>query len=161
MDFDKLAERQANGIKYYAYKRLDPALLPPLYIAYHNALSEPTETFHNDIRSRYDCGESQVVNAMQHFAALAARGRDALLTQDAATLSALIDENFDTRHSIYQLPPWQVKMVEAARDCGASAKFAGSGGAIIGVYQGEEMFKELSDRMAEIGSLTIKPVVVE
>ena len=159
MDFDKLAERRANGIKYYAYQRLDPALLPPLYIAYHNALSEPTETFHNDIRSRYNCGESRVVNAMRHFAALAARGRDALLAQDAAALSALINENFDTRHSIYQLPPWQVKMVEAARDCGASAKFAGSGGAIIGVYQGEDMFKELSDRMAEIGSITIKPVV--
>jgi glucuronokinase len=98
---------------------------------------------------------------MRHFAALAARGCDALLAQDAAALSALINENFDTRHSIYQLPPWQVKMVEVARDCGASAKFAGSGGAIIGVYQGEEMFTELSDRMAEIGSITIKPVVVE
>jgi glucuronokinase len=159
MDFDKLAERKANGIKYYSYQRLDPALLPPLYIAYHNALSEPTETFHNDIRSRYDCGESLVVDAMQHFAALAARGRDALLTQDAERLSTLINENFDTRLSIYRLPAWQVRMVEVARNCGASAKFAGSGGAIIGVYQGEEMFEELGDRMAVIGSITIKPIV--
>ncbi len=161
MNFDKLAERRANGITFYAYERLDPALLPPLYIAYHNALSEPTETFHNDIRGRYDCGESLVINAMQHFAGLTVRGREAQLSQDAAKLSALIDENFDTRRSIYQLPTWQVKMVETARDCGASAKFAGSGGAIIGVYRDEAMFNEIRDRMAEIGSITIKPIVTE
>ena len=161
MDFDKLAERRANGITYYTYEMLDPALLPPLYIAYHNALSEPTETFHNDIRGRYDCGEPLVVNAMQHFAGLTARGRDALLTQDAATLSELINQNFDTRCSIYQLPSWQVKMVETARKCGASAKFAGSGGAIIGIYRNEAMFNEIRDRMAEIGSTTIRPIVTE
>jgi glucuronokinase len=50
-------------------------------------------------------------------------------------------------------------MVETARRCGASAKFAGSGGAIIGVYRDETMFKELCDRMAAIGSDTIKPIV--
>jgi len=161
MNFDKLAERKANGITFYAYERLDPALLPPLYISYHNALSEPTETFHNDIRGRYDCGEPLVVNAMQHFAGLTARGRDALLSRDADKLSALIDENFDTRHSIYKLPAWQVNMVETARRCGASAKFAGSGGAVIGIYRGEAMFKEICDRMAEIGSKTIKPVMTE
>ena len=161
MDFDKLAGRETNGITFYTYEKLDSALLPPLYLAYHNALSEPTETFHNDIRGRFDCGESLVVNAMQHFAGLTVRGRDALLSQDAAKLSALIDENFDTRHSLYQLPPWQVKMVETARRCGASAKFAGSGGAIIGIYQGEAMFIEIRDRMAEIGAETIKPIVVE
>jgi glucuronokinase len=159
MDFDKLSEREANGITFYAYERLDPALLPPLYIAYHDALSEPTETFHNDIRRRYDCGESLVVDAMQHFAGLTVRGRQALLSQDAAKLSALINDNFDTRRSIYKLPSWQVQMVETARRCGASAKFAGSGGAVIGVYRDEAMFNEICDRMAEIGSKTIKPIV--
>ena len=161
MDFDKLVERKTNGIKYYSYERLDPTLLPPLYIAYHNALSEPTETFHNDIRGRYDCGEELVVNAMQHFAGLTVQARDALLSQDADRLSTLINENFDTRRSIYQLPPWQVKMVETARACGASAKFAGSGGAIIGIYRDEAMLNEIRDRMAEIGSKTIQPIVTE
>jgi glucuronokinase len=159
MDFEKLAEREANGITFYAYERLDRALLPPLYIAYHNALSEPTETFHNDIRGRYDRDESQVVNAMQHFARLTVQGREALLCHKAEELSALINENFDTRRSIYQLPSWQIKMVETARRCGASAKFAGSGGAIIGVYRDEAMFEELCARMAKIGSLTFKPIV--
>ena len=161
MDFDKMAEREAQGIRFYAYERLDPALLPPLYISYHNVLSEPTETFHNDIRGRYDCGEALVVHAMQHFAELTAQGREALLSGDADKLSALINENFDTRRRIYKLPDWQVNMVETARRCGASAKFAGSGGAIVGVYRDEAMFAELSARMAEIGSITIKPIVME
>jgi len=161
MDFDKLAERDMKGIKFYNYERLDPTLLPPIYISYHNALSEPTETFHNDIRGRYNCGEPLVVDAMQHFAELTVRGREALRRRDTEKLSALIDENFDTRRSIYKLPDWQINMVETARRCGASAKFAGSGGAVIGVYRDEAMFKEISDRMAEIGSKTIKPIVTE
>ena len=159
MDFDKLAERKVAGISFFSYERLDPALLPPLYISYHNALSEPTETFHNDIRGRYDCGEKRVVDAMRHFAHLTLQGRAALLDHDTDKLSALIDENFDTRAAISKLPPWQIKMVETARRCGASAKFAGSGGAVIGIYRDEAMFEKLRDRMAEIGSKTIKPIV--
>ena len=38
---------------------------------------------------------------------------------------------------------------------------AGSGGAVIGVYRDEAMFNEISDRMAEIGSLTVKPIVTK
>lgn len=159
MDFDKPAEREVNGLNYYRYDRIDPGLLPSLYIAYHDALSEPTETFHNDIRSRFDCGETAVVEAMQHLAALTVRGREALLDGDVGRLSQLIDENFNTRRGIYKLPAWQLKMIETARRCGASAKFAGSGGAIIGIYRDEAMFNEISDRMAEIGSKTIKPIV--
>jgi glucuronokinase len=50
-------------------------------------------------------------------------------------------------------------MVTTARACGASAKFAGSGGAIIGLYDGEAMFADLHHRLAEIGSRVIKPQV--
>jgi glucuronokinase len=109
----------------------------------HEALSEPTETFHNDLRGRYRNGEPAVVNAMSHFAALAAEGRDALLKNDVTRLSQLMDENFDTRRSICRLPDWQIQMVETARQCGASGKFAGSGGATIGVFFGEDMFERL------------------
>jgi glucuronokinase len=161
MDFDKSAERKVEGITFYAYERLDPSLLPPIYIAYHNELSEPTETFHNDIRGRYDSGELSVVNAMKRFGRLTVQGREALLSRDWERLSALIDENFDTRRSLYKLPSWQIKMIETARRCGASAKFAGSGGAVIGIYRDESMFAEICARMAEIGSHTIKPMVEE
>ena len=119
---------------------MDPALLPPLYVAHHETLGEPTEVFHNNIRERFNRGDEAVVGAMKRFAELAAGGREALLARDTERLARLIDTNFDTRRSIYRLPQWQIDMVETARRCGASAKFAGSGGAILGTYSGEAMF---------------------
>ena len=160
MDFDKAAEQVIQGLTCYTYEPLDPALLPPLYIAYHTDLSEPTETFHNDIRGRYNRGEPEIVAAMEHFAALTVQGREAILNRDTERLGQVIDENFDTRAGIYELPKWQVQMIETARRCGASAKFAGSGGAIIGTYQGDAMLAELKENMAAIGSRVVKPQVV-
>jgi glucuronokinase len=160
MDFDLAREHDVHGFKCYHYEPLDPALLPPLYLAYHDALSEPTEVFHNDIRARFDRGEEQVVNAMKRFAALTVAAREALLAHDAERLGQLMDENFNTRRSIYNLSPWQVQMVETARRCGASAKFAGSGGAIIGTYRDEAMFEQLSRELGAMHSRVIKPQVL-
>ncbi len=159
MDFSEACEHEIAGIVSYGYEPLDPSLLPPLYVAYHDALSEPTEIFHNDLRERFNRGEERVVKAMAHFADLAAQGRQALIDRDHARLSQLMDENFDTRRSIYRIPDWQLRMVQVARECGASAKFAGSGGTIIGVYRDEAMFQELKTRLAEIRSVAIHPLV--
>jgi glucuronokinase len=159
MDFDKALERIVAGFTCYEYEPLPPSLLPPLYLAYHVALSEPTEVFHNNIRERFNRGEAAVVDAMRHFGDLARRGRAALLAGDAAELGRLMDENFDTRRRIYTLPPWQVAMVETARACGATAKFAGSGGAILGTYADEAMFERVKQALAGIGSRTFKPII--
>jgi glucuronokinase len=159
MDFDRSRAQEVDGLTCYHYERLDPALLPPLYLAYHTLLGEPTEVFHNNIRERFNRGEPAVVEAMTHFADLAAQGRQALLDRDAERLAALMNENFDTRRSIYQLPSWQIDMIETARGCGASAKFAGSGGAILGTYRGDAMFGALTRALGAIGSKTIKPSV--
>lgn len=159
MDFDPSCEQVISGFKCYAYEQLDPALLPPVYLAYHDSLSEPTEVFHNDIRGRFNRGEEQVVGAMRHFAQLAQQGRTALLEGNAQKLASLIDENFNTRRSIYTLPPWQIQMVEMARHCGASAKFAGSGGAVVGTYDDEAMFEKLCASLAQMGVRTIKPQI--
>lgn len=159
MDFDRTQERAVAGMTAYHYEALPTDWLPPLYIAYHAALSEPTETFHNDIRGRYNRGDATIVAAMDVFAGLAAQGREALLERDTERLSRLIDANFDTRRTIYDLPSWQVEMVETARKCGASAKFAGSGGAIVGVYTGEEMLAALRREMAELGCRVILPMI--
>jgi len=158
MDFSQKQERDSGGLTHYYYEPLDPALLPNIYVAYHTALSEPTEVFHNDIRGRYNRGEKMVMDAMGRFADLAAEGREALLKRDVTSLEKLIDENFETRRKLYHLPAWQVQMVETARACGASAKFAGSGGAIIGVYKDQAMYQELSAQMAQIGSEVITPL---
>jgi glucuronokinase len=157
MDFDKARERLVAGLPCYHYERLDPALLPPVYVAYHISMGEPTEVFHNAIRERYNRGETLVVDAMRHFAGLAAQGRDAILAGDHARLAALIDENFDTRRKIYNLAPWQIAQVETARGCGASAKFAGSGGAIVGTYRHAAMFADLKRALEAIGTRAFVP----
>lgn len=157
MDFDRERRQLVDGLQCYHYEPLDPALLPSLYLAYHNSLSEPTEVFHNDIRGRFDRGDREVVDAMRELAGITRQGREALLAGDARGLARLMDANFGVRRRLYQLPAWQVQMVDAARQCGASANFAGSGGATIGIYHGEAMFEELRARMAAIGSRVIRP----
>jgi glucuronokinase len=160
MDFAAERMRETHGLKHGVYERLDPKLLPPLYIAYKADVSEPTEVFHNDIRGRYNRGDSVVVQAMKKFASLAAQAREALLTDDQVQLAKLMDTNFDTRRSIYQLPVGQVEMIDAARRCGASAKFAGSGGAIVGAYRDNAMFNDLRQSLGAIGCVVIKPIVI-
>jgi glucuronokinase len=159
MNFAKATMREQAGLRYGIYERLDPQILPPVYIAYKADVSEPTEVFHNDIRARFQRGEPAVVEAMKRFAGLAEEAREALRAGDAAKLSSLMNTNFDTRRSIYQLPHGQVEMVECARRVGASAKFAGSGGAIVGVYKDETMFQELEQALGELHCNVIKPKI--
>jgi glucuronokinase len=159
MDFDRGCRHMVSGVPCYHYEPLDPALLPPVYVAYHDTFSEPTEVFHNNIRERFNRGEEAVVTAMQRFAWLAERGRKALLSGDAATLGRLIDENFDTRRRIFKLAAWQVEMVETARAAGATAKFAGSGGAIVGTCPDEETYARVQDALATIRSRTFRPII--
>jgi glucuronokinase len=159
MDFDRARELVVDGLRCHHYEPMDPALLPPLYVAHHETLGEPTEIFHNNIRERFHAGDAQVVEAMATFARLAAEGREALLAADVTRLADLINRNFDTRRSIYRLPPWQTTMIDTARACGASAKFAGSGGAIVGSYDGDAVFERVRASLAAIGSRTVRPQV--
>ncbi len=159
MDFSMERMHVVSGYQCGSYEPLDPSLLPPLFVAYKLDVSEPTEVFHNQIRARFDRGEPEVVNAMQTFADLAAAARLALLQRDHESLAKLINQNFDTRRSIYRLPAEQVELVTAARRLGASAKFAGSGGAIVGTYADAPMFEALKKVLGEIGCMVIQPQI--
>ena len=88
---------------------------------------------------------------MKRFAQIAFDGKRALESHDYKTLNQLIDANFDLRRSICKLPAGQVEMIEVARQCGASAKFAGSGGAIVGLYQNPKILAELKKRLGQLG----------
>ena len=100
-----------------------------------------------------------MVEAMATWASYAERGREALLAGDRATLHKLIDANFDLRTKLYQIGEGNLEMIERARRCGASANFAGSGGAIVGLYEGEEMFARLVAALAPAGIAVIKPQI--
>ncbi|MCB1019172.1 MAG: GHMP kinase [Bryobacterales bacterium] len=154
MDFAReLMQKQGHG----QYEALNPSLLPHVYVAYRRSLSEGTEVFHNNIRSRFEEGDPLVVNAMQRWAAIAAEGRQALLEHDHAAFDKLIDENFDLRASIYKLGEGNLEMVRTARGVGATAKFAGSGGAIVGTVRDPEHFAKLSEAMAKIDVAVMTP----
>lgn len=159
MDFSREATYLHAGMPCGRYEPLDADLLPPVYLAYASDASEPTEVFHNDLRARFNRGEEAVIRAMETFAGLAAEAKEAIARRDHDLLSRLIDRNFDTRRSICQLPSSHVAMVETARSIGASAKFAGSGGAIIGTYADEAMFSRLTDVLGAVGCKVIKPIV--
>lgn len=157
MDFNRgLIEKRGYG----DYTELDPTLLPPLYIAYTKQLSEGTEVFHNDIRSRWNRGEREIVSAMYHWAGLAERVKEMLLDGRGREIGPLLNENFDLRRRLYKLSKGNIDMVEAARDAGASAKFTGSGGAIVGTYEDEAMFHRLVKALEPMGVAVIKPQIL-
>lgn len=157
MDFDKeTIERQGFG----NYEPLSPSLLPPLYVAYSTKLSEGTEVFHNDIRSRFNRGEKEVVEAMRRWAQLAQETRDLLVAGRGAEIGPLINENFDLRRSLYRISDGNNRMVDTARSVGASAKFTGSGGAIVGTYEDEAMFEKLVRALTPLGMNVIKPRIL-
>ena len=73
MNFDRgLMESQGFG----EYEPLPVAKLPPLFVAYHSNLAEGTEVTHNDLRSRWNRGEEEVVDAISEFASYAQQAKD-------------------------------------------------------------------------------------
>jgi len=144
---------------YGEYERLDPALLQSVYVAYRTSLSEGTEVFHNNVRERWRNNDPKVVDAMKTWASYAEQGRAALLNGDRAKVHSLINANFDLRAQLYKLDPGNLEMIGLARSTGASANFAGSGGAIVGLYDGEEMFADLVKKLAPAGIAVIKPII--
>lgn len=158
MDFDRdHLERYGYG----RYEVLDPECLPPLYIAYSTNLSEGTEVFHNDIRGRFNRGDEVVVGAMKQWADLAEQTRSLLLEGRGREIGPLLDRNFDLRCQIYQIAESNRDVVRAAREVGASCKFTGSGGAFVGTFEDEDMFRDLRRTLEPLGLHVIKPAIIE
>ncbi len=156
MDFNREHMEQQG---YGRYERLDPARLPLLYIAYRDDLSEGSEIFHNDIRGRFERREPEVLDAMRFWADLTDKVKARLLDGRGADIGPLLDANFDRRCKIYKISPGNLKMVEVARTVGASAKFSGSGGAIVGTYTDEGMFARLRAVLAPMNVKIFKPAL--
>ncbi|MDB4603809.1 GHMP kinase [bacterium] len=157
MDFDReLMESRGFG----HYESMDLRLLENIYIGYNTELSEGSEIFHNDLRERFNSGEPEVINAMMRWADIAEQVRDCLQNGETRSIGGLLNANFDLRKSIFNIHPDNIRIINAARSVGASAKFTGSGGAIIGQYKDKKMFEALSKVLADLGVIVIKPKVV-
>ena len=111
-------------------ERLDPALLPALYLAWRSDAAETSHAVHGGLRDRAD--DPLVRAGMTRLASHARAARDALRARDHAAFARALDASFDERAALLELDPRHVAMVQAARSAGASANYAGSGGAIVG-----------------------------
>ena len=156
MDFDRdLMEAQGHG----NYERLDPDLLPNVFIAYQTDLAEGSEVFHNNIRERWIEGDPEVVQAMADFAGYAQEARDLIAAGRGTEIGPSLDRNFDRRASIFNLDPHNTDMVMRARSAGAPCKFAGSGGAVVGVYEGDAMYRKIEKAYQGTGVVVVKPSI--
>lgn len=157
MDFSQeLIDTQGFG----DYRPIDPSQLPNLYIAYRTNLSQGSEIFHNNIRHRFDRGEQAVVKAMTFWAGLTEKAKELLETGHGDELGQLLDQNFERRAELYKISEGNLKMIEIARKIGASAKFTGSGGAIIGTYSDDAMYDNLCGALEPHGVCVLKPTIV-
>lgn len=157
MDFDRaLMEKQGYG----RYENIDPSVLPPVYIAYRTELSEDSGVYHSNLRTRYEQGDPEVLRAIDRWAALTDDVREYLRAGRGREIGPLLNENFDLRRKLSPLSPGNLQMVETARSVGASAKFPGSGGAIVGTYADDAMFETLKKEMNKLNIAVIRPDIV-
>lgn len=157
MDFDReRMERDGFGL----YESMDPGALPPLFVVYHDTLAEGTEVTHNDLRSRYNRGDPQVLAGIKRWAELAQQARDLIVAGRGRDIGPLMDANFDLRASLITISPGNRALVETGRKLGAAVKFAGSGGAVVGSYDGDpERLRRLDAAYKELGATLIVPQI--
>lgn len=158
MDFAKeLVTTRGYGI----YERLRPPVTPPLYVAYDPDRAEVSDISHRNLRQLYDQGDVHVHAAMQRYREITDIAKEALMSGDWDALGKVMDENFDIRRTIMNIAPENLRMVQAARAVGAPAKFAGSGGAIIGLYKDGRHYQQIVDALAAQGCSVLRPLVFE
>ncbi len=159
MDFGRdYMEKFGHG----RYEPIEPRKLPALFVAYLPVLAEGTEVPHNDLRSRFNRGEKPVLDAITRFAELAQESKDLIAAGKGNQIGPLMDENFDLRLKVMKVHQGNVKMVDIARRHGASAKLAGSGGAIVGTYDGDpERFQQLKQAYGEVGAEVFQPTITD
>ncbi len=152
----ELLQRDGTG----RYESLDTSLLPPLFLAWDPAAAAGSELVHNYLRRRFDAEEPEVLGAMRDLAALADEGRELLLAGRGGEIGPLMDANFELRACVVCVGEGNRRLVETARRQGASAKQAGSGGAVIGTYDGDPgRLARLRDSYAAVSAHLVVPEV--
>ena len=158
MNFDERIMK-TNG-----YGNYKPIAIPEemnLYIAFRTDLSEGSEILHAHLREDYERGVPKTLAAIQEWIELTENAIIAIENGDRTALGELINKNFDLRCEVCSsVSKKNKRMVELARSVGASAKFTGSGGGVIGTYDNESMFKKLVATLGKHKIQTIKPRIV-
>ena len=156
MDFEKtFVEENKRG----RYERLDPTLLPNVYVAFDPNRAEESGKAHRKVKRLFEEKKADILAAMTEFADIAQKGRDALVEGRVDIIPTLVNANFDLRDKIFNVAELNRNMVMTARESGASAKFAGSGGAIVGTYEDDAQYEKLKQKLDAIGCTTFRPTI--
>lgn len=158
MDFNHaFMERYGHG----DYRKIDIPDDLNIYIAFRTDLSEGSEILHSHLRENYENKNPAVLEAIDEWAALTDQALPVIKSSDRSGLSTLLNRNFDLRCEVCtSVSEKNRRMVELAREAGASAKFTGSGGAIIGLYENDAQFETLKEHFKPYGIEIIKPQIV-
>jgi len=146
MDFGPMTTDSRFGVRHGVYEQLDPSKLPLLFLAYRSSAAEPSDTYHQRLRTRYNAGEGEVRMVLGELAGLALEGRAAVRWNDHDLLAKLIGRNMALRQSLGPIPDHQLELVEIAESAGTTATFAGSGGAVVGVIKERSQIDSLTRR---------------
>lgn len=159
MDFDR-QYMMKNG--FGRYERLSIPDGINFYVAYRTDLAEGSEILHSRLKEDYDAGVPQVLSAVEEWAELTVQMREAMENRHFSVIPALMDRNFDLRREVCRgsISQKNLRMIEVARSVGASAKFTGSGGAIVGTFDDEKMYENLCRELNVYGVQVIKPHIV-
>ncbi|MFT5112075.1 MAG: glucuronokinase [Parasphingorhabdus sp.] len=154
MDFDRqLMESRGYG----SYTHLDFDVLAFPYIAFKRDLAENSGILHNNLRQRWLSGDQEFIAGMQMCADAACQAKLAIQSGDSEHLSSIINLGFDRRIATIPGHSGNQQMIELARQVGACANQAGSGGSVVGSCRDEKMFDSLQQEFDAMGVEVIRP----
>ncbi len=156
MDFGRMTTNARFGVSHGEYRQIDDANLPPLFVAFRPSSSEPSDRYHSVLRERFDAGDATVREVLHRLAGLAVEGEAALRWNNPERFAELLAENMRLRRRLAPISPHQLELVEVAQECNAGATFAGSGGAVVGVYDGDEHLEQVRSSMAAIDAEVVE-----
>jgi len=159
MDF---AQEYMKQMGHGLYEKIDIPENINFYVAYRTDLAEGSEILHSRLKDDYEAGVPAVLAAMKEWAELTLQMKNAFVSGDLEIIPELINRNFDLRSEVCggSISAKNRRMIEIARRAGASAKFTGSGGAIVGTFENDEMFTGLQRALKVYGVEVVRPHIV-
>lgn len=89
---------------------------------------------HNTVKARWEQAEPELVQGMQELGSYADQAAQCIRERRHSDLAALMEKNFAMRLKLYGeavVGQKNIQMVRLASELGMSAKFTGSGGALV------------------------------
>jgi glucuronokinase len=142
----------------WSVEPLDPELLPPLFVAWRHDAATHSGDYHAELRRRHQAADAGVRRCMAELADLASEARAALVAGDQHAFARCLDGSFDQRRAMGPLEPAHVRMIQLARSRGASANYAGSGGAIVGTQPAGAAWDDLRAALEAEGCALLSSV---